>query len=130
VPQIKFYKYTNEKNGHFAMCIRLQAQQKQFSQTQIHERTAANKKTLHPSFVYLCIHLQAKEITALWTAQAAQIVLRRFCALCKDGAKLYFCAVFALFVFFVGIHIFYRQSRRLLKWGWRQSEAEKGEIKP
>ncbi len=29
----------------------------------------------------------------------------------KDGAKLYFCTVFALFVFFVGIHIFYAKTK-------------------
>jgi hypothetical protein len=39
------------------------------------------------------------------------VVLRRLCAECKDGAELYFCAVFALFVFFVGIHIFFAKTK-------------------
>jgi hypothetical protein len=38
-------------------------------------------------------------------------VLRRLCVERKDGAKLYFCAVFALFVFFVGIHIFFAKTK-------------------
>jgi hypothetical protein len=41
----------------------------------------------------------------------AQIGLRCLCAERKDGAKLYFCAVFALFVFFVGIHILFAKTK-------------------
>ncbi len=41
----------------------------------------------------------------------AQIVLCRLCAERKGGTKLYFCAVFALFVFFVGIHILFAKTK-------------------
>jgi hypothetical protein len=37
--------------------------------------------------------------------------LRRFCAERKLGAKLYFCAEFAHFIFFVGIHICFAKTK-------------------
>ena len=41
----------------------------------------------------------------------AQIVLRQFCAEHKVGTRLYFCADFAHFVFFVGIHFYFTKTK-------------------
>jgi hypothetical protein len=41
----------------------------------------------------------------------AQIDLRRFCAEHKVGARIYFCADFAHFIFFVGIHICFAKTK-------------------
>ena len=50
--------------------------------------------------------LRSAKLCALWMVQAfiCAIVLRRFCAGRKVGARLYFCADFAHFVTFVGSH--------------------------
>jgi hypothetical protein len=49
--------------------------------------------------------LRSAKLCALWTAQAFICAnsLRRFCAERKVGTRLYFCADFAHFIFFVGI---------------------------
>jgi hypothetical protein len=41
------------------------------------------------------------------------IVLRCLCAECNKGAKLYFCAVFMIFIFFIGIHILFIETKDL-----------------
>ena len=41
------------------------------------------------------------------------IVLRCLCAECNKGAKLYFCAVFMIFIFFIGIHILFIKTKDL-----------------
>jgi hypothetical protein len=41
----------------------------------------------------------------------AQIVFFRLSAERKDGAKLYFCAVFVHFVFFLEIHILFAETK-------------------
>jgi len=59
---------------------------------------------MRPSFHPAHKRWESYRDTQLSVPLFAQIVLRRFCAERKVGARLYFCADFAHFNFFVGIH--------------------------
>jgi hypothetical protein len=47
------------------MCIHLEPTNTIFPDTNTQTNSREQKKTLHPSFVYLCIHLKLKKITTL-----------------------------------------------------------------
>ncbi len=67
MPQIKFYKYT--KKWLFCNVYPSMSPTKTiFPDTNTGTNSHEQKKTSHPSFVYLCIHLFSKEFTALATS--------------------------------------------------------------
>ncbi len=74
VPQIKFYKYTNKKMSFFNV-YPSRANKNNFPRHKYTNKQPRTKKTLHPSFVYLCIRLRAEKITEKPWAEGTLIFL-------------------------------------------------------
>jgi hypothetical protein len=60
------------------MCIRLEPTKTIFPDTNTQMNSREQKKTSHPSFVYLCIHLRAEKITEKPRAKGTLIFLDLF----------------------------------------------------